>query len=73
MPPVVPEQAPTPTLMERQIGSVLAEFDGNARTAIGASRHNRDELLKDASRAALLGFLRGRFSDGARPVQQLKA
>jgi len=72
MPPVVLKQA-APKPMEQQIDSVLAEFDDDARAAIGALLHNRDELLRDADRAASLGFLRGRFSEGARPVRELKA
>lgn len=73
MPPVVPKQAPAPKPMELQIDTVLAEFDGDARAAIGALLHNRDELLRDADRAASLGFLGGRFSEGARPVPEPKA
>ena len=73
MPPVVLKQAPAPKPMEQEIDSVLAEFDGDARAAIGALLHNRDELLRDADRAASLGFLRGRFSEGARPVRELKS
>lgn len=72
MPPVVLKQAPAPKPMDQQIDTVLAEFDGDARAAIGALLHNRDELLRDADRAASLGFLRGRFSQGARPVRELK-
>lgn len=73
MPPIVLKQAPAPKPMEQQIDSVLAEFDGDARAAIGALLHNLDELLRDANRAASLGSLRGRFSQGARPVRELKA
>jgi hypothetical protein len=73
MPPVVLKQAPAPKPMEQQIDSVLAEFEGDARAAIRALLHNRDELLRDADRAASLGFLRGRFSEGARPVRELKS
>ena len=73
MPPVVLKQAPAPKPMEEQIDSVLAEFEGDARAAIRALLHNRDELLRDADRAASLGFLRGRFSEGARPVRELKS
>jgi hypothetical protein len=73
MPPVMPKQAPAPNPMELQIDTVLAEFHGDARAAIGALLHNRDELLRDADRAASLGFLRGRFSEGARPVPEPKA
>lgn len=73
MPPVVPKHAPASAPMERKIDSVLAEFHGDARAAIGALLYNRDELLRDADRAASLGFLRGRFSDGARPVPEPKS
>ncbi|WP_113255011.1 hypothetical protein [Bosea sp. UNC402CLCol] len=73
MPPIVLKQASVPKLMEQQIDSVLVEFEGDARAAIGALLHNREELLRDADRAASLGFLRGRFSEGARPVRKLKA
>lgn len=66
MPPVVPRHAPALTLMERQIDSFLAAFDGNARAAIGALLHNRNELLKDADRVASLSLLRRRFSKGTR-------
>lgn len=70
MPPVVPRHAPAPTLMERQIDSVLAEFHGDARSAIRALLHNRDELLKDADRVASLSLLRRRNSEGARPARE---
>ncbi|MGF7056228.1 hypothetical protein GGC47_005444 [Bosea sp. OAE752] len=73
MPPIVLKQASVPKLMEQQIDSVLVEFEGDARAAIGALLHNREELLRDADRAASLGFLGGRFSEGARPVRKLKA
>lgn len=73
MPPVVPKQAPAPNPMGLQIDTVLAEFHGDARAAIEPLLHNRDELLWDADRAASLGFLRGRFSEGARPFRDLKA
>jgi len=59
--------------MEQQIDSVLPEFHGNARAAIGTLLHDRDELLRNADRAASLGFLRGRLSEGARPVPEPKA
>lgn len=68
----VPKQAPEQKPVEGKIDSVLAEFGGDARAAIGALLHNREELLRDADRAASLGFLRGRFSEGARPVREAK-
>ena len=70
MPSAVPKQAPEQTPADAKIDSVLAEFGGDARAAIGALLHNREELLRDADRAASLGFLRGRFSEGARPVRE---
>ena len=73
MQPVVLKQAPAPNLMEQPINSLLGQFDGDARAAIGALLHNCDGLLRDADPAASLGFLRGRFSEGARPVRELKA
>lgn len=56
--------------VETQIDTVLTEFNGDARAAIRALLHNREELLKDADRAASLGFLRGKFSAGARPIRE---
>ena len=46
MPPIVLKQASVPKLMEQQIDSVLVEFEGDARAAIGALFHNREELLR---------------------------
>lgn len=65
----VPKTPPERTPVDRKIDSVLAEFGGDARAAIGALLHNREELLRDADRAASLGFLWGRFSEGARPFR----
>ena len=70
MPPVIPRHASAPTPMERHIDSVLAEFHGDARAAIGALLQNRDELLKDADRVASLSLLRRRCSAGARPARE---
>lgn len=56
--------------VETQIDTVLTEFNGDARAAIRALLHNREELLRDADRAASLGFLRGKFSAGARPARE---
>ncbi len=65
-----PQSAPVPNPMEGKIDAVLAEFGGDARAAIGALLYNREELLRDADRAISLGFLRGKFSEGARPVRE---
>lgn len=58
--------------VEGQVDAVIAEFGGDARAAVRALLHNREELLRDADRAASLGFLRGRFSEGARPAREPK-
>ena len=63
-----PEPVSNP--VECQVDTVIAEFGGDARAAVRALLHNREELLRDADRAASLGFLRGRFSEGARPVRE---
>lgn len=63
-----PEPVSNP--VEGQVDAVIAEFGGDARAAVRALLHNREELLRDADRAASLGFLRGRFSEGARLVRE---
>jgi len=63
-----PEPVSNP--MEGQVDAVIAEFGGDARAAVRALLHNREELLRDADRAASLGYLRGRFSEGARPAAE---
>ena len=63
-----PEPVSNP--VEGQVDTVIAEFGGDARAAVRALLHNREELLRDADRAASLGFLRGRFSEGARPARE---
>lgn len=65
-----PQSAPAPSPIEGKIDAVLADFGGDARAAIGALLLNRDELLRDADRAASVGFLRGKFSEGARPIRE---
>ena len=67
---IASKQEPASSHAEEKIDSMLAEFGGDARAAIGALLHNRDELLRDADRSASVGFLRGRFSQGARPVRE---
>jgi hypothetical protein len=64
-----PRAEPIPNPVEGQVDAVIAEFGGDARAAVRALLHNRDELLRDADRAASLGYLRGRFSEGARPAR----
>ena len=62
-----PAAAPEP--VDSRVDAILADFAGDSRAVIAALLHNRDELLRDADRASSLGFLRGRFSEGARPVR----
>jgi hypothetical protein len=66
----VPKQPSAHPVVDGKIDSILAEFGGDARAAIGALLHNREELLRDADRAASLGFLRGKFSEGARAARE---
>ena len=61
---------PVSNQVEGQVDTVIAELGGDARAAIRALLHNRDELLRDADRPASLGFLCGRFSEGARPARE---
>lgn len=65
----LPKSDSPATVVDGQIDAILAEFDGDARAAIGALIINREELLRDADRSASVGFLRGRFSEGARPIR----
>ncbi|CAN7277512.1 hypothetical protein LJR009_001224 [Bosea sp. LjRoot9] len=51
---------------EQEIDDVLAEFNGDARTAIRALLHDQAELIRDAQQAVSRGFIRGVFSAGAR-------
>lgn len=65
----LPKSDSSPSPVDGQIDAILEEFAGDARAAIGALIINREELLRDADRSASVGFLRGRFSEGARPVR----
>lgn len=66
MSPAQPVQAAAPNPLDSRIDQVLADFKGDARATIGALLLNRDEILRDADKAASVGYLRGRFSAGAR-------
>lgn len=61
-----PAQAAAPNPLESRIDAALADFQGDPRATIGALLLNRDEILRDADKAAAVGYLRGRFSMGAR-------
>ncbi|WP_236846357.1 MULTISPECIES: hypothetical protein [unclassified Bosea (in: a-proteobacteria)] len=57
--------------MTSRADEVLAEFKGDARAAIAALLEDRDALLHQADSATSHGFLRGRFSEGARrPINE---
>ena len=53
--------------IDKEIESLIAEH-GSERAALRALLHDFDALLADADRAVSRGFLRGYFSQGARPV-----
>ena len=59
-------QAAAPKPLDSRIDGALADFAGDARAKIGALLLNRDEILRDADKAASVGNLRGRVSQGAR-------
>lgn len=61
-PALAPEGAP----VANRADEILATFHGNARAAISALLDDRDVLLAAADEATSRGFLRGRFSEGAR-------
>lgn len=66
-----PAQVTAPNPLDSRIDAMLANFQGDARATIGALLLNRDEILRDADKAASVGYLRGRFSQGARaPVHE---
>jgi hypothetical protein len=55
-----------PEVSEAEIDEVLAEFSGDPREAVRALLHDQAVLLADAQQAVSRGFLRGKFSEGAR-------
>lgn len=67
--PAPSEQTPDIAAREAEIDEVLAEFDGDARAAIRALLDDQATLIDDAQQAVSRGFLRGRFSEGARRPQ----
>ncbi len=60
--PVVVDEA----VCQAEVDQVLAEFGGDARAAIRALLDDLATLVDDAEEAVSRGFLRGRFSEGAR-------
>lgn len=64
------EQAEEPDLddIECEIADLIAEH-GSERAALRAVLHDMDVLLADADRSVSRGYLRGKFSEGVRPVR----
>ncbi len=61
-----PLEKTEPEVSEQEIDEVLAEFNGDARTAIRALLHDQAVLIRDAQQAVSRGFIRGLFTAGAR-------
>ena len=62
---------PSPMIVDEaarkaEVDEVLTEFGGDARAAIRALLDDQATLVADAEEAVSRGFLRGRFSEGAR-------
>lgn len=62
----LPDTSPM-TELETEIGDLIAEH-GSERALIRALLLDLDELARDGDRASSRGFLRGLFSEGARPL-----
>lgn len=54
------------------IVSMLMEENGSERAALRALAHDFIVLLADADRSVSRGYLRGIFSQGARPIREPK-
>jgi hypothetical protein len=61
-----PLAKPESDVVEDEAAEILAEFNGGALAAIRALLHDRDLLIADAEQAVSRGFLKGKFSEGAR-------
>ncbi|MGO4402628.1 hypothetical protein AB4Z10_00005 [Bosea sp. RAF48] len=67
-----PEPAPETDFaneIECEINDLVAEH-GSERAALRAVLHDFNVLLADADRSVSRGYLRGLFSQGARPVRE---
>lgn len=62
----LPDTSPM-TELEAEIDDLIAEHGGE-RALIRALLLDLDELARDGDRASSRGFLRGLFSEGARPL-----
>jgi len=59
------------TTLDAEITSLVADLEeehGSAEAALRALAHDFIVLLADADRSVSRGFLRGLFSQGARPI-----
>ncbi|MBA4220898.1 MAG: hypothetical protein C0458_09250 [Methylobacterium sp.] len=63
----LPDTSPM-TELEAEIDDLIAEH-GCERALIRALLLDLDELARDGDRASSRGFLRGLFSEGARPLK----
>jgi hypothetical protein len=54
--------------IECEIADLVAEH-GSEHAALRAVLHDMDVLMADADRSVSRGYLRGKFSEGARPVR----
>lgn len=64
--PAASENPPDEAAREAEVDDVLAEFGGDARAAVRALLDDQATLIADAQEAVSRGFLRGKFSEGAR-------
>lgn len=55
--------------IECEINDLIAEH-GSERAALRALLHDFNALLADADRSVSRGYLRGLFSQGARPIRE---
>jgi len=62
--PSAPEE-----ITEAEIDEVLVEFGGDPRATIRALLQDRVTILVDADRSVSRGYVKGLFSEGARPVK----
>ena len=62
----LPDTSPM-TELETEIDDLIAEH-GSERALIRALLLDLDELARDGDRASSRGYLRGLFSEGARPL-----
>lgn len=67
-----PERDPF-AITDEEVDAVLQEANGNALEAVRMLLRDLAVMAADADAAASFGFLRGRFSEGARKLREVKA